>query len=98
MNTVIHFIRKRDEELRQWSVSKEPRILFLSGAPRVGKSHLASWMGKNLFNDDFMSVDCADRKHSEQIIGISSNLGGVTAAVAQRYGRKVVPSKTLLFF
>ena len=91
----MYLNRKIDNTLVEWKNDPRHKPLLMRGARQVGKTTAVRRLAESFetFVEINLETDDAVRKYIEQ----SFDIQGLIAFIEVRYGKRIIPGKTLLF-
>ena len=91
----MYLNRKIDNTLVEWKIDPRHKPLLMRGARQVGKTTAVRRLAESFetFVEINLETDDEVRKYIEQ----SFDIQGLIALIEVRYGKRIIPGKTLLF-
>ncbi|WP_165248154.1 ATP-binding protein [Adlercreutzia sp. ZJ141] len=90
--------RKLEGAVRRWAQNTGSRPLLIQGARRVGKTVLAEYMGRELFEDGFVKLDFqTDLVRASALFDWpTDDVDGLVARISEYKGTAIRPETTLI--
>lgn len=91
----MYLYRKIDHTLVEWKDDPRHKPLLMRGARQVGKTTAVRHLAENF--EAFIEINLETDDEVRKFIEQSYDIEGLIALIEIRYGKRIVPGKTLLF-
>ena len=92
----MYLNRKIDNTLVEWKIDPRHKPLLMRGARQVGKTTAVRRLAESF--ETFVEINLETDDEVRKYIERSFDIQGLIALIEVRYGKRIIPGKTLLFF
>lgn len=93
--SIMYIKRKIDDSLIDWKNDQHHKPLLMRGARQVGKTTAVRHLAEQF--DTYVEINLETDNEVRNFIDNSFDIPGLVALIEVRYGKRIVPGKTLLF-
>ena len=91
----MYLNRKIDNTLVEWKIDPRHKPLLMRGARQVGKTTAVRRLAESF--ETFVEINLETDDEVRKYIERSFDIQGLIALIEVRYGKRIIPGKTLLF-